>query len=335
MSTYMQPFPKEDIKNGTKILVEQIQVGNVIKSCSYVNSTAYWFQVQDKSGNTLTFIAPNSKGNDTFTLEADDRLTVLRDLSLPPVTSAVSTDLFWIRFNNRDASSGISDFNASTALGSDAAQDVVVKTALPAGNNTIGTVGLTAGSSHIGSVDIDDLPAVDIASVPDVGIKPGQSVNVGTMPDVGIKAGQSVGVTGSVDIGTMPDVGLKSGQTVNIGNLPTSQDVNVSNFPSVQAVRLQGQNNVIPQPSTSFMMTTLTVGTADTDTAIPAKTNGPFIFRADPKNQGTIYFGPVGKVEFPLEPGAAIDGHATWGANEMSFKGETVGDKLYLLGGVY
>lgn len=204
MSQYMQPFAPDEIDNGTAILTLPLDIGGQTASCSFVNSTPYWFRVKDKTGMVIAFIGPNTKGNENFTMAVEEKVIIERYLQLKPVTSAASTNLFYIRFNPFDGSGGLSDYNTNTAMGSSTSQEVHMSTPLPTGNNTIGKVGLTAGTAHLGSVDIDKMPDLDILSMPDVGLKPGQTVNVGNFPAV---------------------------QRVTVDNMSSMQEVEVTNFP--------------------------------------------------------------------------------------------------------
>lgn len=167
MSFYVQPWSPGEIQEVSSPLKALLDITNDVVSISFVNATPYWYRISNKEGNAVSYIAPNSKGNDNFTITLKDTVIVERDTTLPPVTVGESVYQFLIRFNTTYAEgTGLTDYNVSTG-GSSQVQSVSLVGALPTGNNIIGRVALSqelpAGDNLIGSVQL--APGSEVTAV--------------------------------------------------------------------------------------------------------------------------------------------------------------------------
>lgn len=164
MSNYMIPFTRDEIQNGQPIALPIDIPGGVI-GISFVNSSAYFWNIRDIAGNIITIIDPNSKGNESFPSALSDKIIIERNLELPPNTSAAATNILYMRLNVNTAT-GAMQTDYSKTISTGAAQPVTLTNPLPAGDNVIGDIqiitALPSGGNTIGNVGI--IGAVEIAN---------------------------------------------------------------------------------------------------------------------------------------------------------------------------
>lgn len=136
MAVYIQPFSVQDIQSGPP-LIQNISIP-IVYGCSFVNSTPYWFTVRDKSGYVVAFLAPGTQGNASFTYPIDDNLILQLFEALPTNTDISTSNYFTIRFNTDT----MDDYMLDIGGGSGSITPVIINSALPAGTNHIGSVGV-------------------------------------------------------------------------------------------------------------------------------------------------------------------------------------------------
>lgn len=159
MSFYTEPFTSDQIDDLSKTLFSLIDTTSEVVSVSFVNATPYWFKLANREGLPVSYIGPNTKGNDNFTIVVKDVIRIERDLSLDPIKLNDSIPRLLVRFNTTYAQGvGLTDYNTATAPPT-GVENVNLSGSLPPGNNKIGNVGiqgaLPAGTNTIGKVGID------------------------------------------------------------------------------------------------------------------------------------------------------------------------------------
>lgn len=221
MSEFLSPFESNVLSNNNDATKTQILVDGVVNGIAFVNQTASWWVLLDSAGLVVAHIVPFTSGNINLPSAVYERVTIARDLTLPPLGSTAQY-AFRIRLDadisNNASTSSISSqtatatFSGALAAGNAHVGQVGIDTALPSGANNIGSVNVAAlpalppGANAIGTVGVTSLPSLP-AGANNIG-----SVNVAALPALPTGA-NNIGI---VNLGTT--AGLPVAATAGVGS---------------------------------------------------------------------------------------------------------------------